>query len=72
MLDILKDYLARRDPKRLSLRLLIVALAGLLATPEGQAMLAAALGQYAWAAPIIALLLAGITNGKGKEDAPSS
>ena len=70
IIEKLKAYFERRDGVRLGVRALLAAVAALLATPGGQAALAAALGQYAWAVPIIVLLVGALTNGKGKDDAP--
>jgi hypothetical protein len=66
IIERLKGYFARRDGKRLGLRALLAALAALLASPQGQVALAAALGPYAWAVPIVVLLVGALTNGKEK------
>lgn len=67
------DYFARRNLGRLAVRGTIVAvivyMAAWVQTPEGQLALVAVLGSYAWAAPVITLLIlaiASITNGKEK------
>lgn len=66
IIEKIKGYFKRRDGKRLGIRALLAAVAALLATPGGQAALAAALGPYAWAVPIVVLLVGALTNGKEK------
>jgi len=75
LMEIIVAYFARRNPVRLAIRgaifASVLALAHWVVSPEGQAVLAASLGSYAWVAPVItALAMAILAMSNGKE--PSS
>lgn len=57
MSDFLRDYFSRRDLPARSIRATALALAAAALTPEGQAAIAAALGPYGFAVPIVAAIV---------------
>lgn len=65
------EFFASRDPARMAQRWSLAAVAAWMLTPEGQAVLTAALAKYPWAIPLAILLAQVVSNGKGRKDAPA-